>query len=361
MLTTSAHTLFFLLYYLLNSTLVAGILQTRTIDDQAGDSFSGTKPTFTGPWNKGPQCKVCSLQPDPTRAYHGTWTEITHKGGDPVSYVEISFLGVEIDVFCIIPNSPPNGVVGTYDLKFTLDGAPVGDGFYHDPSFRVTDNFTYDAPVFSINGLENKPHRLVLNATSTTRNSVVLFDYAMYKFEDGNGVPPSTTTPTSNPHKQGANDSKEPTNKDSHKSKATIIAASVLAPLFLITLTILLLLYGSRRFGWLQRKQRPSDKLPAAESQSRAQSLPPSSTNSDNGFQMRIQRWASHVAGQKLAHPFSPPSEVPSTCRTQASVPASIPASRERPNETPQGRPLHTPKKWVVCNPSTSSEGASAR
>lgn len=55
--------------------------ELRTIDDTYGDSVTGAKPVYSSGgkdcWNQGPGCTACVLQPDPSKAYNGTWHETT--------------------------------------------------------------------------------------------------------------------------------------------------------------------------------------------------------------------------------------------------------------------------------------------
>jgi hypothetical protein len=53
----------------------------RTIDDTLGDSVTGERPTYlssnSGSWEDA-TCKGCVAQPDPYRAFAGTWTAATY-------------------------------------------------------------------------------------------------------------------------------------------------------------------------------------------------------------------------------------------------------------------------------------------
>ncbi|KAL0571442.1 hypothetical protein V5O48_010532 [Marasmius crinis-equi] len=164
-------------FFSLDSLLVGAVLQTRTIDDQPRDQ-RGIKPTFSGSWNEGPACKGCSLQPDPRLAFGGTWKDTTHHAtNEPVS-MQINFTGIAIELFCIVPNSPKSGVTAAYDLTFTLDGEPAGKPFAHTPDYK--NDFTYNVSVFSMGGLDNITHTVVMKADSKKVDSAILFDFAQY-------------------------------------------------------------------------------------------------------------------------------------------------------------------------------------
>ena len=55
--------------------------ELRTIDDTYGDSLTGAKPDYSSGgndcWFQGPGCTECVLQPDPSKAYNGTWHDTT--------------------------------------------------------------------------------------------------------------------------------------------------------------------------------------------------------------------------------------------------------------------------------------------
>jgi hypothetical protein len=71
----------------------------RTIDDTLGDSVTGERPTYlssnSGNWEDA-TCKGCAAQPDPYRAFAGTWTAATY-APVPLSpssiWIDLSFTG----------------------------------------------------------------------------------------------------------------------------------------------------------------------------------------------------------------------------------------------------------------------------
>jgi hypothetical protein len=89
--------------------------------------------------------------------------------------------GTAIWVFCIIPNQAAD-ITTTANFTFELDGALNGT-FYHPPDASST--ILYNYSVYSVTGLPNVPHTLVMSPTSgagpdIADNSLMLFDYAIY-------------------------------------------------------------------------------------------------------------------------------------------------------------------------------------
>ena len=71
--------------------------EIRTIDDTYGDSVTGVLPAYsdTNCWNPNP-CSICTLQPNASRTYNGTWHDTTRSLSGEFSVaksIEISFIG----------------------------------------------------------------------------------------------------------------------------------------------------------------------------------------------------------------------------------------------------------------------------
>ena len=49
----------------------------RTIDDTYGDSATGLQVVYSEFWNKGQVCSGCAVQPDPSKAFEGSWHDTT--------------------------------------------------------------------------------------------------------------------------------------------------------------------------------------------------------------------------------------------------------------------------------------------
>jgi hypothetical protein len=92
-------------------------------------------------------------------------------------------------VFGIVPNLVP-GAVTNVSLGFSLDGEPAGT-YNHDPDMNNA-AFQYNVSVFAKNSLSNTAHTLVIEPTSggtQDQNTILLFDYAVYTFDDS--LPPT--------------------------------------------------------------------------------------------------------------------------------------------------------------------------
>jgi hypothetical protein len=321
---------FFILCRLLS---VLSALQTITIDDQQSEGL--VRPQYGGSWNAGPKCSGCSLQPSVSAAYGGTWMDATHyPGGAPIT-MEIQFTGVSIDLFCILPTQPKKGVTTNYNLSFILDRNP-GQPFTH--SADSTPDFTYNVPVFSAQGLENMPHSLVM---SVEDKSTVLFDYALYKYDDSISSPSAMPTGIS---QSTGNSSEEPRPRTT--PNAAVIALAIIVPLLVISLALLVFLY------WRKRKQDRAYKVPFPST-----SEAPSPDSDPKG----IRQWVSQVTYNLTSHPPT----IHSTPRsnTGQSVPILTPAqSRRTPNDvvdSPRGHAsrflIHNPDPSVVASSRSGS------
>ncbi|KAJ7648564.1 hypothetical protein DFH06DRAFT_570581 [Mycena polygramma] len=156
-------------------SLSVGTVFQRTIDDTLGDSESGELPMYTPASGFSPNsdCAGCVLHPDPASAFKGTWHDGSQLPGGPAVSVTLSFSGTGISVFCILAN-----LVGdsTSNLAVTLDGA-AQKPFSYTPD--NTSDFVYNAPVFSVDGLDRVQHTVVI-VTDNPKGSLFLFDYANY-------------------------------------------------------------------------------------------------------------------------------------------------------------------------------------
>jgi hypothetical protein len=82
-----------------------------TIDNKYGDPRTGAQFIFSpnGAWYDGPGCTTCQAQPDPSRAYNGTWVDSTFNtllGSNPfpkaIPTASINFTGpVAFVLFCV--------------------------------------------------------------------------------------------------------------------------------------------------------------------------------------------------------------------------------------------------------------------
>ncbi|KAM5535827.1 hypothetical protein V8D89_010445 [Ganoderma adspersum] len=157
----------------------AAQLSNRTIDDEYGDSVTGTLPDYFGPWVEGAQCR-CSIRLDTTNLFRGTWHGIaTSSNEDRIPTITLRFTGVAIYVYNVLANSvlSANFATGTR-LAFTLDDAPDGH-FQHNPTSST--QFLFNRLVYSHTGLVNAEHVLVIQSDA---GSLCMFDYALFTFSN---------------------------------------------------------------------------------------------------------------------------------------------------------------------------------
>ncbi|EJD07322.1 uncharacterized protein FOMMEDRAFT_71938 [Fomitiporia mediterranea MF3/22] len=153
-----------------------------TVDDQAGDANSGVLPKYSpdNTWTEGNGCQTCALHPNASLAIDNSWHDTTFQPTGPPMNITISFTGIAVYAFFIVPDSVQgDATVGT-DLIFTLDGQQAGT-FTHSPTGSA--DFLYNVPCFVKSGLSNSSHQLVISAASPDGGSTaVLFDYLQYTY-----------------------------------------------------------------------------------------------------------------------------------------------------------------------------------
>ncbi|PFH51666.1 hypothetical protein AMATHDRAFT_141958 [Amanita thiersii Skay4041] len=159
-------------------------LVNRTIDDSLGDPVTGFRPIFLptkpGVWED-QTCKGCFIQPDRGRAFNGTWTAATYHPELKHISITLEFPGVAIYVFFILANGGlRNGTTANTECNFTLDGV-YARAFTHQPDLTST-NLEYDATAFTVTGLSNNTHQLVISTNDVDHAVFVNFDYAIYTY-----------------------------------------------------------------------------------------------------------------------------------------------------------------------------------
>ncbi|KAF9266989.1 hypothetical protein L218DRAFT_1066899 [Marasmius fiardii PR-910] len=174
------HTLLFTSLLSILPWALAANLQQAFIDDEEGDSLTQAKPTYIGGWGLGSQCANCNLKPDATKAYKGTWHDTTHLTDAPLSGVNFEFtVGVSLEVFCILPPNNAQAILN-YSLTFNLDGEEVGTPFIRTPE-NLTAEYQYNVSVVNFQNLTNTKHNFTMELDSGDKDSVALFDYAVYE------------------------------------------------------------------------------------------------------------------------------------------------------------------------------------
>jgi len=141
----------------------------------------------------GASCNTsCAVHPDPTLAFNHTWHDNSQfPAGPPVS-LSLDFVGIAIDVFCIIPPLVTNNTALRYNLSFDLDDGTHRGTYTYTPT---SSEFEYNVSVVSLPSLPNKAHTLLISTNDPVHGSIFLFDYAVYTTVEGNeDARPSTGT-----------------------------------------------------------------------------------------------------------------------------------------------------------------------
>ncbi|KAJ7181027.1 hypothetical protein C8R46DRAFT_986111 [Mycena filopes] len=157
--------------------LCLATLSNRTIDDTNGDSASELLPVYSpsSAFSNNSDCPTCTIVLDPSQVFDGTWHDSSQLPTGPPVSVTLSFHGTAIYIFCVLANTVGTTVTSS-DFAFTLDGSPSGT-FSHQPN--SSPDFIYRANVFSVDGLKQGPHDVVLS-TDNSNGTLLLFDFAIY-------------------------------------------------------------------------------------------------------------------------------------------------------------------------------------
>ncbi|KAJ7742725.1 hypothetical protein DFH07DRAFT_39563 [Mycena maculata] len=255
-------------------------ISNRTIDDTNGDPITGFTPVYApeAQWNVGQNCSGCLVQPDPSQVFDRTWHDTTQGTGGVPSSVTLNFTGTAIYLFCVVPNTISFATT-VYDLSFTLDDGSIGT-YTHVPD--ASDEILYSVPVLSSENLSNQAHTLV---AETAGNSLFVFDFAIYTFDDS---PPTTTTsmtatssavPIGAPQTSTMPGSTQSTTSRSRAPLAAIVAGSI-AGVVAIILSLLAIRCWKRRRRQGQRRDDEStggnilrDQVPSAVMQAQPHSF----------------------------------------------------------------------------------------
>ncbi|KJA24265.1 hypothetical protein HYPSUDRAFT_136582 [Hypholoma sublateritium FD-334 SS-4] len=175
------HSILLLIFTCVLVSLSWADIVNRTTDDSLGDSATHLLvtylPTTDGVWET-EKCTTCSIMPDISQTFSGTYTAATHMPGQSPISVTIDFTGIALWVFFTLANNISGAATQTA-VNFTLDGGPPT--FYnHDPELSTTD-FQYKVLVFQNDSLDNIHHTLVISTSQFFPDPVyVNFDYAIY-------------------------------------------------------------------------------------------------------------------------------------------------------------------------------------
>ncbi|KAF8922058.1 hypothetical protein CPB85DRAFT_18766 [Mucidula mucida] len=189
----------FLVLLCLLANCARGARVNRTIDDTNGDSETGVVPVYQpmSAWD-GTHCARCAIQPSPSSAFDGTWMAATYNPTLGSTNISFSFEGVALYVYFILANNEGSGITTRTECNFTLDDERAGL-FTHTPS-DITTALEYNALAFSVAGLEQRAHSVLVSTSGVDYNVFVSFDYAVYTYDEdaaASGTASSTSTSSS--------------------------------------------------------------------------------------------------------------------------------------------------------------------
>ncbi|KAH9928346.1 uncharacterized protein B0H18DRAFT_255259 [Fomitopsis serialis] len=231
---------------LLLSGFVSAGQTNRTIDDFYGDFVTGVQVAYTGAWNTGQNCSSCALRPNANDTYAGTWHDTTSNfpNASIPDYLTLRFNGTAVWLYCIVVNSQP--AVETpilTNISVHLDGH-LAETYQHAPD-PSQEQYKYNRTVFSMTNLSNTEHTLVMTAVQGSQPSVLLFDRAVYTFDDGE--PSSSSSATSTSQTSTTSSSEPPSNSTHHGSPTGAIVGGVLGSVAFVALCLCFVIYWRRR------------------------------------------------------------------------------------------------------------------
>ncbi|KAF8989610.1 hypothetical protein BDQ17DRAFT_1434321 [Cyathus striatus] len=210
---------------LLSST--RAVIVNITVDDASSDPLTGFSITYLplDKWNNGPTCNTCRARADKEEMYNGTWHDSTYFSSNSLHlpsegslnatfvfngtflpdirnvYKPHSYIGSAIYIFCAIAlsnNIPDNG--GYTNMTFHIDHEVVGHfEKIPGPPASGDETYQYDVLVYSNASMIAGEHKFVLQNGQEGgggNESLTLFDYLVYSYEDGVEPTVSTSTPT---------------------------------------------------------------------------------------------------------------------------------------------------------------------
>jgi len=75
----------------------SAVLVNRTIDDYFGDPITGIFPVYSpsSSWQQGNGCAGCTVRPNSSMAFDGTWHDTTYYVGNSSRSVSVTFTGAD--------------------------------------------------------------------------------------------------------------------------------------------------------------------------------------------------------------------------------------------------------------------------
>ena len=146
-----------------------------TIDDEGGDSHTGTKPVYEPPgaWKQGSKCMGCEVQPNASSTLNGTWHYVSYLASTTQLYtMTVQFTGTALYVYNIVADDAPT------ELFFYLDGYAVGQFIHHAIPSSVG-VLQYSVLVYKNESMPDATHMFTMQ-TGGSMESLILFDYIVY-------------------------------------------------------------------------------------------------------------------------------------------------------------------------------------
>ncbi|KAN0076719.1 hypothetical protein V8E55_010574 [Tylopilus felleus] len=184
------------LYLVLFASFTLAALQNVTVDDAVltGAVVPQYLPTASL-WNSvvGNNCTSCTVKPDPSLAYDGTWHDTTYyPSNDYTPSFQFTFTGSALYIFFIIANNLNNSYIAFTSVQFELDEVLVST-YTHTPS--TSTDYQYNVLVYANSSMTPGQHTMVVVPAVNTGNRVlVLFDYLIYTMDTSSSLSTSSST-----------------------------------------------------------------------------------------------------------------------------------------------------------------------
>lgn len=222
------------------SKVVAAIVN-GTIDDKFGDSVTHRLVNYypNNYWFN-ETCGCDADVPDKSQAFDNTYTVGTYIGTEPIG-ISIQFSGTAIYVFFIL--GAVTFPTSLNSANFTLDN--------NDPvlfSSQVT-GIQYNVTVFSKTNLTNTLHTLNIVNSGPLVPTYVIFDYAIYTYDDGVSTTSSSLSSLSAVKTTSQAPSTTVTGAPARRTPVGAIAGGIVGGITLFALVISLLFCWHRRGG----------------------------------------------------------------------------------------------------------------
>ncbi|KAH0832372.1 hypothetical protein J3R83DRAFT_13401, partial [Lanmaoa asiatica] len=185
-------------YLVLFASFTLSAFQNVTVDDavSTGPVIPQYLPS-TSNWNIGNNCSGCSVKPDPSLAFDGTWHDCSYSPTAGVEQaINFNFTGTALYIFFIIANIQI-GTSTLTNIEFVLDGVVVSQ-YTHIPSSTISD-YQYNVPVYVNEALTNGEHTMMIQPASLQNNMLMLFDYLIYSTDMSSSASPSAQTTSTSP------------------------------------------------------------------------------------------------------------------------------------------------------------------